>query len=120
MAPLPRPLTTTTSRMPARTASSTTSWIVGVSTIGSISLGTALVAGKKRVPSPAAGITALRTCAIAMAGEVSILAALAAAGFGAQAGIGFLLAALAFALGPGHPQRAVEANAAPRPVAQAA
>ena len=29
--------------------------------MGIISLGTALVAGKKRVPKPAAGITALRT-----------------------------------------------------------
>jgi len=33
-------------------------WIAGVSTIGSISFGCALVAGKKRVPKPAAGITA--------------------------------------------------------------
>src|ERR1700721_2156191 len=33
----------------------------GLSTIGSISLGWALVAGRKRVPSPAAGNTALRT-----------------------------------------------------------
>src|SRR5688500_13281545 len=47
--------------MPARTASSTTSWIVGTSTIGSISLGTAFVAGRNRVPSPAAGITAFLT-----------------------------------------------------------
>ena len=35
--------------MPARTASSTTYWIAGLSTIGSISLGCALVAGRKRV-----------------------------------------------------------------------
>jgi ABC-type microcin C transport system permease subunit YejE len=35
--------------------------MVGVSTIGSISLGEALVAGKKRVPNPAAGITAFFT-----------------------------------------------------------
>ena len=47
--------------MPARTASSTTYWIAGLSTIGSISLGWALVAGRNRVPSPAAGITALVT-----------------------------------------------------------
>ena len=33
---------------------------VGASTIGSISLGTALVAGRKRVPRPAVGITHLR------------------------------------------------------------
>src|SRR5690349_18604744 len=49
------------SRRPARTASSTTYWIAGLSTIGSISLGDALVAGKKRVPSPAAGMTAFPT-----------------------------------------------------------
>ena len=47
--------------MPARTASSTTYWMAGLSTTGSISLGWALVAGRKRVPSPAAGITALVT-----------------------------------------------------------
>ncbi len=41
------------------TASSTTYWIAGLSTTGSISLGVAFVAGRKRVPSPAAGITAL-------------------------------------------------------------
>src|SRR5712692_3873333 len=35
----------------------------GLSTSGSISLGCALVAGRKRVPSPAAGKTALRTFA---------------------------------------------------------
>jgi hypothetical protein len=34
--------------------------MMGLSTIGSISLGWALVAGKNRVPSPAAGKTALR------------------------------------------------------------
>src|SRR5258708_28334134 len=47
--------------MPALTASSTTYWIAGLSTRGSISLGWAFVAGRKRVPKPAAGITALRT-----------------------------------------------------------
>ena len=35
--------------------------IAGLSTIGSISLGMALVAGSTRVPNPAAGITALVT-----------------------------------------------------------
>src|ERR1700756_157376 len=35
--------------------------MIGLSTIGSISLGCALVAGRKRVPRPAAGKTALRT-----------------------------------------------------------
>src|ERR1700759_5238645 len=48
---------------PACTASSTTYWIAGRSTTGSISFGELFVAGKKRVPSPAAGITALRTAA---------------------------------------------------------
>src|ERR1035441_7510350 len=37
--------------------------MIGLSTMGSISLGCALVAGRKRVPSPAAGKTALRTLA---------------------------------------------------------
>src|SRR4029453_13290899 len=46
---------------PEATASSTTAWIVCLSTRGSISLGCALVAGRNRVPSPAAGKTALRT-----------------------------------------------------------
>src|SRR3981189_3430716 len=38
--------------------------MIGLSTSGSISLGCALVAGRKRVPRPAAGKTALRTLAI--------------------------------------------------------
>src|SRR5436309_13261758 len=46
---------------PEATASSTTYWIIGLSTRGSISLGCALVAGRNRVPSRAAGKTALRT-----------------------------------------------------------
>src|ERR1035437_3324758 len=37
--------------------------MMGLSTMGSISFGCALVAGRKRVPSPAAGKTALRTLA---------------------------------------------------------
>src|ERR671918_876063 len=49
---------------PARTASSTTYWMAGWSTSGSISLGCALVAGRNRVPSPAAGITAFFTFAM--------------------------------------------------------
>src|SRR4051794_20812524 len=53
-----------TSLRPARTASSTTYWIAGLSTTGSISLGVAFVAGRKRVPSPAAGMTALVTGAL--------------------------------------------------------
>src|ERR1700758_5366135 len=46
---------------PEAIASSTPYWIIGLSTMGSISLGWALVAGRKRVPRPAAGKTALRT-----------------------------------------------------------
>ena len=51
---------------PAATASSTPYWISGLSTSGSISLGVALVAGRKRVPMPAAGKTALRIDGCAM------------------------------------------------------
>src|SRR5262245_8273026 len=61
MADLPRAVTKTISSMPAPTHSSTISWMLGVSTSGSISFGTAFVAGKNRVPSPATGNTALRT-----------------------------------------------------------
>src|SRR5580698_4897556 len=50
--------------MPERSDSSTPYWMSGLSTSGSISLGCALVAGRKRVPSPAAGKTALRTLGI--------------------------------------------------------
>ena len=45
---------------PEATASSITYWMMGLSTRGSISLGCAFVAGRKRVPRPAAGNTALR------------------------------------------------------------
>src|SRR5574340_262755 len=48
--------------MPADTASSTAYWISGLSTTGIISLGLALVAGRKREPSPATGNTAFFTC----------------------------------------------------------
>ena len=54
-----------TSSIPAATASSTTYWMAGRSTIGSISLGIDLVAGRNRVPRPAAGMTALRTGGVA-------------------------------------------------------
>src|SRR4051794_39366668 len=56
-----RPVMTRTSDNPAVTASSTTYWIAGLSTTGSISFGVAFVAGRKRVPRPAAGTTALVT-----------------------------------------------------------
>ncbi len=48
------------SRMPAATASWTTYWITGRSTMVIISLGIALEAGRQRVPKPATGSTALR------------------------------------------------------------
>src|ERR687887_971246 len=66
IARLPPPVTITTSSIPDAIASSTPYWIVGLSTSGSISFGCAFVTGRKRVPNPAAGNTALRTvCAMA-------------------------------------------------------
>src|SRR4051812_840132 len=61
MEDLLRPMTTRTSPRPARAHSSTTYWIAGLSTTGSISFGDAFVAGRNLVPSPAAGITAFVT-----------------------------------------------------------
>src|ERR1700676_2285970 len=61
---LPRPVTRMMLSIPEATASSTPYWMRGLSTSGSISLGCALVAGRNRVPSPAAGKTALRTFGI--------------------------------------------------------
>ena len=61
---LARPVTKINSSIPAATASSAAYWIRGLSTIGSISFGLALVAGKKRVPIPPTGKTALRTLVI--------------------------------------------------------
>ena len=60
MVDLPREVTMMISVQPAATASSTPYWMSGLSTRQSISLGVALVAGRKRVPMPAAGKTALR------------------------------------------------------------
>ena len=53
--------TNATSVIPANTASSTACWINGVDNTGSKAFGTRFVTGKNRVPSPATGITALRT-----------------------------------------------------------
>src|SRR5437660_12877728 len=61
MARFPPPMTMITSSIPDSIASSTPYWMVGLSTRGSISLGCALVTGRKRVPSPAAVMIALRT-----------------------------------------------------------
>src|ERR1700731_1077724 len=57
---LPRPVTIMISVQPAAMASSTPYWMSGLSTRHSISFGMDLVAGRKRVPIPAAGKTALR------------------------------------------------------------
>src|ERR1700693_3941826 len=67
MARLLRPVTRMISLSPEATASSTTYWMVGLSTSGSISFGWALVAGRNRVPSPAAGKTAFLTLIVAPA-----------------------------------------------------
>src|SRR5438874_2926880 len=56
-----RPVTKIICSIPASSASSTAYWMSGRSTTVSISLGIALVAGRKRVPRPATGNTALRT-----------------------------------------------------------
>src|SRR4029077_7348778 len=61
MARLPPPVTMITCSIPLAIASSTPYWMVGLSTSGSISLGCALVTGKKRVPRPAAGKMAFLT-----------------------------------------------------------
>src|SRR5690349_3562656 len=58
MARLEEPVMNTRRRAPASRASSTAYWMSGLSTMGSISLGLALVAGRKRVPLPATGNTA--------------------------------------------------------------
>src|SRR2546429_9986058 len=60
MARLEAPVMNTRRCAPAARASSTAYWISGLSTTGSISLGLALVAGRKRVPRPATGKTAVR------------------------------------------------------------
>ena len=55
------PVIISISSIPEATASSIIYCNVGLSTIGNISLGCALVAGKNLVPNPAAGITAFLT-----------------------------------------------------------
>ena len=70
MVDLPRPVTMMISVQPAATASSTPYWMRGLSTRQSISLGVALVAGRKRVPMPAAGKTALRIFICGILGRI--------------------------------------------------
>src|SRR3989442_6280325 len=61
IAPWPWDMTMQICEMPARAISSTAYWITGRSTTGRRTFGTALEAGRKRVPRPAAGMTPLRT-----------------------------------------------------------
>ena len=56
-----RPVTNRIWVIPAWAISSTTYCTVGFRPTGSISLGCDLVAGRRRVPAPATGITAFRT-----------------------------------------------------------
>src|ERR1700743_2590640 len=57
---------------PADSASSGAYWMSGLSTMGSISFGLALVSGRKRVPRPATGkTTAFTGCAIPKAYRIS-------------------------------------------------
>src|SRR5918995_3820083 len=63
MARFELPVMNTRRRAPAASASSTAYWISGLSTIGSISLGLALVTGRKRLPRPATGNTAFLSLA---------------------------------------------------------
>jgi hypothetical protein len=70
MARFDEPVTNTSRSAPASSASSTAYWISGLSTIGSISFGEALVAGRKRVPRPATGNTAVRMRAIELPRQI--------------------------------------------------
>ena len=58
---LSRPVTKMISSIPAARASSTAYWMSGLSTTGSITFGTALLAGRNRVAMPATGSTAFLT-----------------------------------------------------------
>jgi hypothetical protein len=58
---LPGAFTITTRDIPAAAISATTISMTGVSMIGSSSFGTVRLIGRKRVPSPPAGITPYRT-----------------------------------------------------------
>ena len=58
---LPGLVTRMMRRRPERAASSTPYWMIGRSTSGRSSFGNALVAGRMRVPRPAAGNTAVRS-----------------------------------------------------------
>ena len=66
MARFELPVMNTSVSAPADSASSTAYWISGLSTIGSISFGLALVTGRNLVPRPATGNTQVFTGLIAM------------------------------------------------------
>ena len=53
------PVTNSNRRTPASISSSATYWTTGLRPTGNISLGWLLVAGSRRVPCPATGITAM-------------------------------------------------------------
>src|SRR5580692_9944847 len=61
MARFELPVMNTSVSAPAESASSTAYWINGLSTMGSISFGLALVAGRNLVPRPATGNTTVFT-----------------------------------------------------------
>src|SRR5580765_2611676 len=73
MARLCRPVTKIMSVMPAAAASSTAYWMSGLSTTGIISLGLALVTGRKRLPKPATGNTAFLSLGISAPQEFAQL-----------------------------------------------
>ena len=58
---LPAEVTMMTCSRPDAAASSTAYWMMGLSMSGRVSFGWALVAGRRRVPCPAARMTAFRT-----------------------------------------------------------
>ena len=66
MARFELPVMNTSVSAPADSASSTAYWISGLSTIGSISFGLALVTGRNRVPRPATGNTQVLTVLVGM------------------------------------------------------
>src|ERR1022692_4127679 len=66
IARLELPVMNTSVSAPADSASSTAYWISGLSTIGSISFGLALVMGRNLVPRPATGNTAVLMALLGM------------------------------------------------------
>src|SRR5260221_12361486 len=75
MARLLRPVTKIISVMPAAAASWTAYWMSGLSTIGIISFGLALVTGRNRLPNQATGNTAFLSLGITAPSETPSAAA---------------------------------------------